>query len=52
MKMPHSEPCDLSDGRIFLKFSATMPIKLIAELAGVTEAHVLRLIELAKQHDK
>ena len=48
MKRPRSEPCDISDGRTFLKFSATMSIKLIAELAGITEAQVLRLIELAK----
>ena len=52
MKKPRSEPCDLSDGRIFLKFSATMSIRRIAELAGVAEAQVRRLIELAKQHDK
>ena len=44
---------DLDDGRAYLAMQKRkLPVKLIAEIAGVTEAEVLRLIELAKRPEK
>ena len=43
---------DLLNGRAYLYMAATMPLKLIANVAGVTEAQVLRLIQLVKRRDK
>ena len=52
MEESHKERRDRLDGRSYLTMSARMSVKMIAEIAGVTEAEVLRLIELAKGRAK
>ena len=43
---------DLALGQIYLKLSARMTLKQIAEIAGLTDAELLRLIELANAAEK
>ena len=52
MKEDNKERRDLLDGHSYLTMSARMSAKVIAEIAGIKEAEGLRLIELAKHHDK
>ena len=45
---PGKHTHDLALGRIYLPLSARMTLEQIAEIAGATEAEVLRLIKLAE----
>ena len=48
----HNVRRELQDGHAFLTMRASMSVKLIANVANVTEAEVRRLIELARQSEK